>query len=113
MSPMNVTATATSYHSIMVKWKHVPPAYAHGYINGFIVYYQKGNHSNVTLFNESQIAERTYLEITHLAIFQWHSFQVLAYTSAGLGVKSEVVLERTKEWSKLDFVLISSDLSGF
>ena len=100
MSPMNVTAKATTYTAVMVTWNHVPPAYAHGYIQGYLVFYQQGNHSDVTLFNESQVSTRTYLEITHLGIFKWHSFQVLAYTTAGLGVKSEVVYERTKQWGE-------------
>eukprot|EP00794_Sanderia_malayensis_P017426 gene17426-19170_t len=98
MSPVNVSTVATLYHSVMVTWKHVPPAYAHGFITGYIVFYQQGNHSEVTEHNETQIAERPYLEITHLATFEWHSFQVAALTSAGVGTKSEVVYERTREW---------------
>ena len=100
MSPLNVSVRATLYHAVMVTWDHVPPAYSHGYIEGYIVFYQKGNHSNVTSFNDSQIASKPFLEITHLDIFSWYSFQVVAFTTAGLGVKSEVVHARTLQWGK-------------
>ena len=101
MSPLNVSAKATLYHAVMVTWNHVPPAYSHGYIEGYIVFYEKGNHSNVTSFNDSQVASKPFLEIAHLDIFSWYSFQVVAYTTVGLGVKSEVVRARTLQWGKL------------
>ena len=100
MSPINVSAEATTHTSINVTWRHLYPAYAHGAIKGYLVFYHVGNHSEATTFNESQIAVTTHLEITHLNIFAWYSIQVLAYTSVGIGVKSEVLHIRTKQWGK-------------
>ena len=106
MSPINLTASASTYTAILVKWKHLFPAHTHGEIKGFLVFYQLGNHSQAVAFNESQIAERLFLELTHLEIFAWYTFQVAAFTLVGLGVKSDPVYARTDEWSKLDFFSI-------
>ena len=95
----------------MVIWNHPPPAYAHGFIKGYLVFYELGNQSEVTAFNESQIAINTFLEITHLEIFAWYSIQVLAYTLVGIGVKSEVVYVRTKEWGRFAAFVLSIPFS--
>ena len=100
MSPINVTASATTYTALMVKWKHLLPAYAHGAIAGYVVYYQNGNHSTANEFNETQVADNEFLEITHLKIFDWYTVQVAAFTSRGVGVRSLPVHARTGEYSE-------------
>ena len=100
MSPVNVTADASSSTSLMVKWKHVPPAYAHGTIKGYIVYYQHGNHSNVTAFSEKQVPYKEYLKLSFLEIFAWYTIQVAAYTSVGVGARSRPIYARTGEYCK-------------
>eukprot|EP00794_Sanderia_malayensis_P005018 gene5018-5675_t len=72
--------------------------YAHGNIEGFLVYYQLGNHSEATAHKESQIARRTFLEVTHLHIFALYTIQVAAYTKVGIGIKSKPVYAKTDEW---------------
>ena len=105
MSPMNVSGKATTYTAILVKWKHMLPAYAHGIIRGYVVYYQHGNHSEAIAFNDTQVPDREYLEIAHLKIFAWYTFQVAAHTTPGLGPKSAPIHVRTDEYRKykLDF----------
>ena len=101
MSPVNVTATASSYTSLMVEWKHVPPAYAHGVIKGYIVYYEHGNHSNATAVSDKQVPYKEYLKLSFLKIFAWYTIQVAAYTSVGVGVRSNPIYARTGEYCKL------------
>lgn len=112
MSPMNVTGKATTYTAILVKWKHMLPAYAHGIIRGYVVYYEHGNHSEAIAFNDTQVPNREYLEITHLKIFAWYTFQVAAHTTPGLGPKSTPIYVRTNEYReyKLDFFNSSNKL---
>ena len=82
------------------------PAYAHGIIRGYVVYYQHGNHSEAIAFNDTQVPDREYLEIAHLKIFAWYTFQVAAHTTPGLGPKSAPIYVRTDEYRKykLDFL---------
>ena len=110
MSPMNVSGKATTYTAILVKWKHMLPAYAHGIIRGYVVYYQHGNHSEAIAFNDTQVPDREYLEIAHLKIFAWYTFQVAAHTTPGLGPKSAPIYVRTDEYRtyKLDFLAVQT-----
>eukprot|EP00794_Sanderia_malayensis_P016567 gene16567-18247_t len=115
MAPINVTAHNATYTSLMVRWKHIFPAYAHGNIEGFLVYYQLGNHSEATAHKESQIARRTFLEVTHLHIFALYTIQVAAYTKVGIGIKSKPVYAKTDEWvpSKApDSIVVNSYLKS-
>ena len=102
MSPVNVTVEAETYTSLMVKWRHVPPAYAHGIIKGYIVYYEYGNHSNATAFSDKQFPTNEHLELVRLKIFDWYTVQVAAYTSVGVGVRSSPIHARTGEYCKFE-----------
>ena len=100
MSPVNVNADASSDTSLLVKWKHVPPAYAHGVIKGYIVYYEHGNQSNATAFSDKQVPSKEFLALSFLEIFAWYTIQVAAYTSVGIGVRSNPIYARTGEYCK-------------
>lgn len=85
----------------MIKWKHLFPAYAHGAIKGYMVYYAYGNHSSANESEDSQVADKEFLEIAHLKIFAWYTIQVAAFTSVGIGVRSKSIHARTDEYCKL------------
>ncbi len=100
MAPLNVSAHNTTYTALMVEWKHIYPAYAHGFLQGFVVSYQLGIHSEAVAENETQVADKEFLELTHLQIFSWYTIQVAAYNKIGVGIKSKPIYARTDEWSK-------------
>ncbi|KAG7483685.1 hypothetical protein MATL_G00041000 [Megalops atlanticus] len=95
--PENVQATATSPESISLSWQTPPKEALNGGLQGFRVIYwanlpdgELGEIRNVTTSQPS-------LELDGLEKYTNYSIQVLAFTRAGDGVRSEQIFIRTKE----------------
>ncbi|XP_036392369.1 Down syndrome cell adhesion molecule homolog [Megalops cyprinoides] len=95
--PENVVATATSPETISLSWSTLTKEALNGNLQGFRVIYwanlpdgELGEIKNVTTTQPS-------LELDCLEKYTNYSIQVLAFTRAGDGVRSEQIFTRTKE----------------
>ncbi|XP_060040279.1 cell adhesion molecule DSCAM-like, partial [Erinaceus europaeus] len=95
--PENVQASATSPESISLSWSTLSKEALNGILQGFRVIYwanlmdgELGEIKNVTTTQPS-------LELDGLEKYTNYSIQVLAFTRAGDGVRSEQIFTRTKE----------------
>ncbi|XP_039585396.1 Down syndrome cell adhesion molecule isoform X3 [Passer montanus] len=95
--PGNVQATATSPETISISWSTLAKETLNGILQGFRVIYwanlldgELGEIKNVTTTQPS-------LELDGLEKYTNYSIQVLAFTRAGDGVRSEQIFTRTKE----------------
>ncbi|TWW74031.1 Down syndrome cell adhesion molecule -like protein [Takifugu flavidus] len=95
--PENVQATATSPEIISLSWLTPPKDALNGNLLGFRVIYwanlpdgELGEIKNVTTIKPS-------LELDGLEKYTNYSIQILAFTRAGDGVRSEQIYTRTKE----------------
>ncbi|NXL85871.1 DSCAM protein, partial [Alectura lathami] len=95
--PGNVQATATSPETISISWSTLAKETLNGILQGFRVIYwanlldgELGEIRNVTTTQPS-------LELDGLEKYTNYSIQVLAFTRAGDGVRSEQIFTRTKE----------------
>ncbi|KAG8136504.1 hypothetical protein E2320_005077 [Naja naja] len=95
--PENVQAIATSPETISITWSTLAKDALNGILQGFRVIYwanlldgELGEIKNVTTVQPS-------LELDGLEKYTNYSIQVLAFTRAGDGVRSEQIFTRTKE----------------
>uniref|UniRef100_A0A2I3HQ02 DS cell adhesion molecule n=1 Tax=Nomascus leucogenys TaxID=61853 RepID=A0A2I3HQ02_NOMLE len=95
--PENVQAIATSPESISISWSTLSKEALNGILQGFRVIYwanlmdgELGEIKNITTTQPS-------LELDGLEKYTNYSIQVLAFTRAGDGVRSEQFFTRTKE----------------
>ncbi|XP_033002943.1 Down syndrome cell adhesion molecule isoform X1 [Lacerta agilis] len=95
--PENVQAIATSPETISITWSTLAKDALNGILQGFRVIYwanlldgELGEIKNVTTTQPS-------LELDGLEKYTNYSIQVLAFTRAGDGVRSEQIFTRTKE----------------
>ncbi|XP_078416436.1 cell adhesion molecule DSCAM isoform X3 [Cetorhinus maximus] len=95
--PDNVQASATSPEVISLSWSMPPKEALNGILQGYRVIYwanlpdgELGEIRNVT-------TTQVTLELDGLEKFTNYSIQVLAFTRAGDGVRSEQIFTRTKE----------------
>uniref|UniRef100_A0A8C4S2V6 Cell adhesion molecule DSCAM n=1 Tax=Erpetoichthys calabaricus TaxID=27687 RepID=A0A8C4S2V6_ERPCA len=95
--PENVVASATSSETISLSWSVPPKEALNGILQGYRVIYwanlpdgELGEIKNVTTSQPS-------LELDGLEKYTNYSIQVLAFTRAGDGVRSEQIFTRTKE----------------
>ncbi|XP_069045893.1 cell adhesion molecule DSCAM isoform X3 [Lepisosteus oculatus] len=95
--PENMQGTATSPETISLSWSTPPKEALNGILQGFRVIYwanlpdgELGEIRNVTTTQPS-------LELDGLEKYTNYSIQVLAFTRAGDGVRSEQIFIRTKE----------------
>ena len=99
--PTAFKLTTSSSTSIKASWQ-LPPVFArHGRnITGFKLFYKKKGSGQS--FTTSTICSGATLSrnVTGLKEYTEYEFQVLAYTSDGVGPKSPVEVERTKEDGK-------------
>ncbi|XP_029434880.1 Down syndrome cell adhesion molecule isoform X2 [Rhinatrema bivittatum] len=96
-APENVQATATSPETVSISWSTPSKEALNGILQGFRVIYwanlldgELGEIKNVTTVQPS-------LELDGLEKYTNYSIQVLAFTRAGDGVRSEQIFTRTKE----------------
>uniref|UniRef100_A0A4W4FCD7 Cell adhesion molecule DSCAM n=1 Tax=Electrophorus electricus TaxID=8005 RepID=A0A4W4FCD7_ELEEL len=96
-APENVAATATSPETISLSWSTPAREALNGVLQGFRVIYwanlpdgELGEIRNITTL-------RSPLELDGLEKYTNYSVQVLAFTRAGDGVRSEQIYIRTKE----------------
>ncbi|KAL4647248.1 hypothetical protein GN956_G8521 [Arapaima gigas] len=96
-APENVLATATSPETISLSWSTPAKEALNGILQGFRVIYwanlpdgELGEIRNITTTQPS-------LELDGLEKYTNYSIQVLAFTRAGDGVRSEQIFTRTKE----------------
>ncbi|OCT93751.1 hypothetical protein XELAEV_18011423mg [Xenopus laevis] len=96
-SPENVQASSTSPETITISWSTPPKEALNGILQGFRVIYwanlmdgELGDIKNVT-------TTQPLLELDNLEKYTNYSIQVLAFTRAGDGVRSEQIFTRTKE----------------
>ena len=99
-APSGFKVTASTSTSITASWQ-LPPEYArHGNITGFKLFYKEkdsvGSSLNLTINDGGSYTK----DITGLSRYTEYEFKVLAFTSAGDGPKSSVLVERTKEDGK-------------
>ena len=91
---------ANSSTTIMASWQLPPANSRNGIIKGFKLFYQKksfaGSATSLTIDSRSTL-KRVF---TGLDKYTEYEFQVLAFTSAGDGPKSSVIVERTMEDGK-------------
>ncbi|KAI4887789.1 hypothetical protein NFI96_025956, partial [Prochilodus magdalenae] len=95
--PENVVTTATTPETISLSWSALPKEALNGMLLGYRVIYwanlldgELGEIRNVTTSKPS-------LELESLEKYTNYSIQVLAFTRAGDGVRSEQIYTRTKE----------------
>uniref|UniRef100_A0A3B4EHB5 Cell adhesion molecule DSCAM n=1 Tax=Pygocentrus nattereri TaxID=42514 RepID=A0A3B4EHB5_PYGNA len=95
--PENVVTTATTPETISLSWSALPKEALNGMLLGYRVIYwanlldgELGDIRNVTTSKPS-------LELEGLEKYTNYSIQVLAFTRAGDGVRSEQIYTRTKE----------------
>ncbi|XP_064157717.1 cell adhesion molecule DSCAM isoform X2 [Anguilla rostrata] len=95
--PENVQASATSPETISLSWSTPAKEALNGILQGFRIIYwanlpdgELGEIRNVTTSQDS-------LELDGLEKYTNYSIQVLAFTRAGDGVRSEQIFTRTKE----------------
>ncbi|KAM7133274.1 cell adhesion molecule DSCAM isoform 3-T3 [Molossus nigricans] len=95
--PENVQAIATSPESVSISWSTLSKEALNGILQGFRVIYwanlmdgELGEIKNVSTTQPS-------LELDGLEKYTNYSIQVLAFTRAGDGVRSEQIFTRTKE----------------
>uniref|UniRef100_A0A8B9HVW6 Down syndrome cell adhesion molecule b n=1 Tax=Astyanax mexicanus TaxID=7994 RepID=A0A8B9HVW6_ASTMX len=95
--PENVVTTATTPETISLSWSALPKEALNGMLLGYRVIYwanlldgELGEIKNVTTGKPS-------LELENLEKYTNYSIQVLAFTRAGDGVRSEQIYTRTKE----------------
>lgn len=95
--PTNVSASAISSTAISVSWQQVPYIHRNGIIRGYKIQYQSSKHKSPLLYKV--IADNTtrHTIVNDLKPYSDYHFAILAYTSAGDGVSSEVVLAKTFE----------------
>ena len=89
--------TASSSTSVRASWQLPPADSRNGIIAGFKLFYKKkGIAATRDSLNITNGTVETK-EITGLDKYTEYEFRVLAFTSAGDGPKSSVVVKRTKE----------------
>uniref|UniRef100_A0A671SFN5 Down syndrome cell adhesion molecule b n=1 Tax=Sinocyclocheilus anshuiensis TaxID=1608454 RepID=A0A671SFN5_9TELE len=95
--PENVVTTATTPETISLSWSALPKEALNGMLLGYRVIYwanlpdgELGEIRNITTTKPS-------LELERLEKYTNYSIQVLAFTRAGDGVRSEQIYTRTKE----------------
>jgi len=103
---------ANTSTSITASWQLPPENTRHGNITGFKLLYKKKYSAGSPLKLTINGGENRIKEVNGLAKFSEYEFQVLAFTSAGDGPKSSIVVERTKEDGKnlLTDILITNSI---
>ncbi|XP_022806637.1 uncharacterized protein LOC111343720 [Stylophora pistillata] len=96
--PTDFKLTATSPTSIMASWQSPPVFARHGRtITGFILFYKKKSSGVPVISLNVTDGSTLSRNVTGLDEYTEYEFQVLAYTSDGIGPKSHVKVERTNE----------------
>ena len=90
---VNISST-----SVRVSWGEVPAIYQNGVITEYEVEYNQTTFSEVSMYNITTVNSTTLMvDLTGLEEYVLYSIRVRAYTSAGAGPYSDVVMERTQE----------------
>ncbi|XP_066015620.1 tyrosine-protein phosphatase Lar-like isoform X2 [Pocillopora verrucosa] len=95
--PSNFNVTPTSSTGARASWQLPPANSRNGIIKGFKLFYKRKDSSDsgtILLINSESILNKN---VNGLYKYREYEFQVLAFTSAGDGVNSSVVVKRTKE----------------
>ncbi|XP_066015608.1 receptor-type tyrosine-protein phosphatase F isoform X2 [Pocillopora verrucosa] len=95
--PSNFNVTPTSSTGARASWQLPPANHRNGIIKGFKLFYKRKDSSDsgtILLINSESILNKN---VNGLYKYTEYEFQVLAFTSAGDGVNSSVVVKRTKE----------------
>ena len=96
-APTSFTLTASSSTSITASWQLPPADSRNGIITGFILFYKKKGSAGSTTRVPINSGATLSKHVTGLDKYTEYEFQVLAFTSVGDGLKSSVVVKRTKE----------------
>ena len=99
-SPDSFYVTATTSTSITANWQLPSADGRNGIIRGFKLFYKRKDDASsptILTINSAGILTR---RVTGLDIYTEYKFQVSAFTSAGDGPKSTVLIKRTKEDGK-------------
>ena len=90
---------ASTSTSITASWQLPPENARHGNITGFKLFYkEKDSAGSLTVLTYNDVTLTR--DVNGLDKYTEYEFEVLAFTSAGDGPKSAVVVERTKEDGK-------------
>ncbi|PFX30135.1 Protein sidekick-2 [Stylophora pistillata] len=96
-SPRNFSVTARSSTTVTASWQLPSVEFRHGFIIGFKISYQKKDPVATTVILNITNGTVETIEITGLDKYTEYEFQILAFTSAGNGPWSPLVVRRTKE----------------
>ncbi|XP_057312707.1 uncharacterized protein LOC130654183 [Hydractinia symbiolongicarpus] len=85
MSAYNFTCEGVSYSSLLLQWKHSPPAYLEGIRTKYMIYYQLGN----KIVNETDEPYKRRMELFFLKANTQYTVWMTAFTSVGEGKPTE------------------------
>lgn len=85
MSAFNFTCEGVSYSSLLLQWKHSPPAYLEGIRTKYMIYYQFEN----KIVNETDEPYKRRMELFFLKANTKYTVWMTAFTSAGEGASTE------------------------
>ncbi|XP_057313545.1 uncharacterized protein LOC130654910 [Hydractinia symbiolongicarpus] len=85
MSAFNFTCEGVSYSSLLLQWKHSPPAYLEGIRTKYMIYYQFEN----KIVNETHEPYKRRMELFFLKANTEYTVWMTAFTSAGEGASTE------------------------
>ena len=92
--PKDITVVSIGTDTVQVDWSPVPPEYTNGKVLGYKVLYRDVN--DTSRANRSLVSPKeTHSRISRLKANTNYSFQVLAFTAKGNGVKSEAYFAST------------------
>lgn len=100
---MDVQCSALTSHNLQVGWLPPAPHLAHGVIQGYRLLYESADDDSLseTTTRESKAMTSTNTVLHGLLPAANYSVQVLAFTRAGDGVPSQVIVCRTEEAGRL------------
>lgn len=87
----------TSDTKIKVFWEDVPRDHQNGIITGYTLFYNTTLRSGEILHHNQSLGPHRQHELTGLLPFKYYDIQVAAFTSKGLGPRSNSTIVQTEE----------------
>jgi hypothetical protein len=96
-APRKLGCNALTSQNIQINWEPPPTKQIHGVIQGYKVFYEPTNILSEYISHETKITNSLNTVLHGLHPYTNYSVQVLAYTRAGEGLLSQVILCQTDE----------------
>lgn len=96
-APQKFSCSALTSQNIQINWEPPPAKHIHGLIQGYKVIYEPSNILSEYSSHETKVTTALSTVLHGLHPYTNYSVQVLAYTRAGEGVLSQVILCQTEE----------------